>query len=90
MKIQIKVTGRVQGVGFRYTTFQIAQQLGVKGTVKNQDDGSVVIQAEGSPELLTKFIAAVKKPANPFAKVKHLEQFEDSTLPDFSDFNVIY
>ncbi|MFZ4862575.1 acylphosphatase [Sphingobacterium sp. Mn56C] len=43
----IKVTGKVQGVYFRATTKAVADQLGVKGFVVNQPDGSVYIEAEG-------------------------------------------
>lgn len=39
--------GQVQGVGFRYTTRMLAQQLGLKGTVRNDLDGSVELYAQG-------------------------------------------
>ncbi len=42
---QIKVTGRVQGVGFRYYTYKKAHMLGIKGFVRNEPDGSVYIEA---------------------------------------------
>ena len=50
MKKYINVTGRVQGVGFRYTTYQLAIEIGLTGTVKNEDDGSVTIEAVGTKE----------------------------------------
>lgn len=90
MKIRMNVTGRVQGVGFRYTTYQIAQEIGLTGTVKNEDDGSVSIQAVGSQAQLNKFIEELKNPKNPFAKVENIQQTEDDTLPDFKTFEVIY
>ncbi len=42
------VQGRVQGVGFRYYVLRSAEELGVRGTVRNRPDGSVeaVLQAE--------------------------------------------
>ncbi|WP_208120409.1 acylphosphatase [Spirabiliibacterium pneumoniae] len=44
---QFTVFGRVQGVGFRYFTWQKATQLGLLGTVRNLHDGSVLIIARG-------------------------------------------
>jgi acylphosphatase len=45
---QILFSGRVQGVGFRYTTKQIASGFEVTGTVKNLPDGRVELQAMAS------------------------------------------
>ena len=47
--IQISVFGRVQRVFFRASTKSVADQLGIKGFVKNLSDGSVQIHAEGDP-----------------------------------------
>ncbi|HEX8872441.1 MAG TPA: acylphosphatase [Candidatus Acidoferrum sp.] len=46
------VTGRVQGVGYRYFVEHAAGQLGVKGYVRNRRDGSVEILAMGTPGAL--------------------------------------
>ena len=46
------VTGRVQGVGFRYFTERCANQLGIRGYVKNRWDGSVEVYAIGDAEAL--------------------------------------
>ncbi len=54
--LNITVTGKVQGVSFRATAKAVADQLGVRGTVKNQPDGSVFIEAEGDPVLLDMFL----------------------------------
>jgi len=43
-----RVTGRVQGVGFRYTTFHKARAIDVTGFVRNLSDGSVEAEAEGT------------------------------------------
>lgn len=45
--LRIHVFGKVQGVFFRLATKAVADQLGVKGYVFNQADGSVYIEAEG-------------------------------------------
>jgi acylphosphatase len=55
--ISIKVTGRVQGVFFRASTKSKAEELGIHGIVRNEDDGSVHIEAEGDSEILKKFIS---------------------------------
>ncbi len=47
-----RVTGRVQGVGFRWWTRSLAQRVGVVGTVRNAPDGSVEVQARGSDDQL--------------------------------------
>lgn len=44
------VQGRVQGVGFRDATLRRARELGVLGWVRNADDGSVLVHAEGQPD----------------------------------------
>ncbi|MBB4636737.1 acylphosphatase [Longimicrobium terrae] len=50
-----RVTGRVQGVGFRWWTRSLATRLGVTGTVRNMPDGAVVVHARGSDEQLASF-----------------------------------
>ena len=47
VEIHALVRGRVQGVGFRYTTKDCAQRLGLVGTVRNLSDGSVEIYVKG-------------------------------------------
>lgn len=48
----IHVSGRVQGVGFRYSAMQKAGELGLTGYVRNLPGGSVLIEAEGEPGAL--------------------------------------
>ncbi len=55
--IEIKVSGKVQGVGFRNCVRNIAQKLSIKGEVMNLPDGSVKILASGEHVLLDKFLA---------------------------------
>jgi acylphosphatase len=51
--------GRVQGVGFRYTTLRIAGRFRVTGFVKNLPDGTVALLAEGAAHEVERFQAAV-------------------------------
>ena len=53
--------GNVQGVGFRYTTCQIAKEYAVGGYVKNLLDGRVEIVAEGLPDEVDRFVSAVER-----------------------------
>ncbi len=55
--IVARVTGVVQGVGFRYATVHEARRLGITGWVRNTDDGSVEVFAEGVPETVAALTA---------------------------------
>lgn len=48
--VHATVTGRVQGVSFRYYAQQRARELGVAGWVRNEPDGSVALHAEGADD----------------------------------------
>lgn len=52
----IRIEGRVQGVGFRWSARLRAVQLRVTGFVRNEDDGSVYIEAEAPEEQLAAFV----------------------------------
>ncbi len=57
----LRVTGFVQGVGFRYTTKHVAYKYDISGTVKNLDDGSVEIHAIAEEENLINSLMLSKK-----------------------------
>jgi acylphosphatase len=50
------ITGLVQGVGYRYTTVRRAQELGLRGWVRNLPDGSVEAWAQGKGAVLDEFV----------------------------------
>lgn len=54
--IEIIIKGKVQGVGFRYHTRKIANELNISGFVKNMYDGSVYIHAHGTEHEIEMFI----------------------------------
>jgi acylphosphatase len=59
IRFTVHFYGRVQGVGFRYTTRNVGSLFAVAGYVQNDEDGSVLLEAEGTPEELQRFVAAV-------------------------------
>ena len=59
-RMKVVFRGRVQGVGFRYTTYSLASQYEVSGYVKNLHTGDVELVAEGRPDELERFLAAVE------------------------------
>jgi DNA ligase D-like protein (predicted 3'-phosphoesterase) len=82
--VRAAVRGSVQGVGIRYTTVERADQLGVRGWVRNEDDGTVLVHAEGPDEAVDALVewlgegppgAAVDELDVEKAKVEGHEQF---------------
>lgn len=71
-------SGRVQGVGFRYTTLQIAKEFEVAGWVRNLPDGRVEVDAEGSPRDVKAFIAAIQERMHGYIR-KTEQKFEKPT-----------
>ena len=55
------VSGRVQGVGFRYYTISEAESLGVAGWVRNRSDGTVEIEAQAAAAVLDAFVEAIRR-----------------------------
>jgi len=56
---EVFFNGMVQGVGFRYTARQIAQQFSVTGYVQNTADGRVRTVVEGTSDEIDRFLAAI-------------------------------
>lgn len=61
MLLDIKISGAVQGVGFRYLARQKAKELGLVGFAANNPDGTVQIEIEGELEKLKRFLAWCEK-----------------------------
>ncbi|MDR7251986.1 acylphosphatase [Nocardioides sp. BE266] len=55
--VQARVSGRVQGVSFRWYTQEQARSLGVAGWVRNEPDGSVLVHAEGDASAVDALVA---------------------------------
>jgi acylphosphatase len=61
MVVHFLVKGRVQGVGFRWFVQQEAAEIGLRGRVRNTDDGHVEIIAMGTPDELAELKTALHK-----------------------------
>jgi len=85
--MRIKVEGKVQGVFFRQSTFEKANQLEIKGTVKNCDDDTVEIVASGTKEQVDKLIAWCWH-GPPRAKVTNVTA-QELSLQTFNNFSII-
>jgi len=71
-QLKVKVTGKVQHVGFRYFVRTAAKRLGITGWVKNDNDGSVQVLAEGESESLRVFIRSLQVGPS-LARVENLD-----------------
>ena len=67
------VPGRVQGVGFRVFVYEVAQGLGLSGSVENSRDGSVRVEAEGPRDLLDRLLLALRS-GPPAARVERVTE----------------
>ena len=57
---RILFSGRVQHVGFRYTAYYLARDLGLTGWVENLENGQVEMELQGTPSLLRRFLLRMK------------------------------
>lgn len=86
---ELLVSGRVQGVGFRYYTVQKANELGIVGWVKNMPDDSVMIVAQGDETGIKTFIEFLYiGPVR--SRVVHISKSEIISSANFNNFSVKY
>jgi DNA ligase D-like protein (predicted 3'-phosphoesterase) len=70
--IRAAVSGQVQGVGFRYATLSQARDLGLMGWVRNGEDGTVALHAEGPQDALDRLVAFLRE-GPPSARVGEVD-----------------
>jgi len=75
VRVRIVVSGRVQGVGFRYATIAEARRLGLAGWARNVPDGSVEVVAEGEAAAVQALVAWCRH-GPPSARVHHVAHAE--------------
>ena len=84
--LNIKIFGLVQMVLFRYSALEKAKELGVKGFVKNEDEGKVYIEVEGEEDALDKFVEWCNKGPR-LAKVEKVEKTKGE-MKNFLEFKI--
>ena len=78
------VSGRVQGVGFRYRAYHIAQHLRLTGYVKNLYDGRVEMEVQGESELVRDFFEQME--AGTFIHIEDIESENMDVIEDERSF----
>ena len=86
LRYSIVVSGKVQGVFYRASTRQKAEELNIKGFAQNLPNGNVLIEAEGEEEQLTKLVAWCSQ-GPPTAAVKEVK-VETGTVTGFLSFSI--
>jgi acylphosphatase len=86
-RVEIRATGKVQAVGFRFAAQREALNLGLTGWVKNERDGSVSVVAEGKEEDL-KRLAEWAKRGPTFAEVDQVRVEWKDYDGEFKDFRI--
>ncbi len=89
-RIHAVVTGVVQGVGFRFFTKYLAERFDLSGYVRNREDGSVEIEAEGSFEAVSAFLEELEAGPPRAAHVSGVEVRDIPATGDVEGFMITY
>jgi acylphosphatase len=84
---QYRISGRVQGVGFRYFAERAARNAGVLGYVRNCSDGSVEVYAVGSPTAL-EILKHHLEQGPPGAQIKAVEEQDAAVKAQYKTFSI--
>jgi len=82
-----RISGRVQGVGFRWFVVRAARRFGVRGDVRNLEDGSVEIRALAPQETLAELFELVRR-GPPGASVERVERLPPDPRLVFEGFQI--
>ncbi|MHC4482519.1 MAG: acylphosphatase [Planctomycetota bacterium] len=81
-------TGRVQGVGFRFTALDIANRYRLTGWVRNQPDGTVEMIAQGPPDDISDCIQDIQESFGGYIRETKIEEI--SPDPQYIDFKITF
>ena len=85
--ISLLITGKVQGVGYRYSVKLKAESMAIRGYVRNQLDGSVFVTVQGENTAVENFVKWCYKGSSA-ALVRGVEKIPGS-IEDFSEFKIL-
>jgi acylphosphatase len=88
-RVHVLIFGKVQGVSFRYHTYELAKKLGITGWVRNTSDGKVEAVFEGDGNKIEKILEFCKRGPS-LARVEKVEVKEEKFKGEFKDFEIIY
>ena len=88
VRARVFYTGRVQGVGFRYTAERLALGLGLSGLVKNLSDGRVELVCEGPQDTIETLLAQVKQDPALGRHIRGVACAWEKPTGEFTDFRV--
>ena len=80
--------GRVQGVGFRYFTYELASSLELTGQVRNLTNGNVELEIQGSDESFNRFLKGMLK-GNGFMKITDYSMKEIPEISSEKSFKIV-
>lgn len=83
---RVHFSGRVQGVGFRYHTLQVAKEFEVCGFVRNLTDGRVLLEVEGPAREIDAFVKSVVDRMHGY--VRQVERAAERRLASFRGFEI--
>ncbi|HLR01492.1 MAG TPA: acylphosphatase [Virgibacillus sp.] len=86
MNKHLIVSGHVQGVGFRFTSRNEAENLGLNGWVRNLPDGTVEMEVEGNEKTVESYIQKIKSGFHSGIRVDHIEETEQAVTDEYSGF----
>ena len=81
-------SGRVQGVGFRFTALRLAGGFDVAGTVRNLPDGRVELAAEGEPDEIDRFVEAIRSHMGD--RIRQIQSTESPATGRYRSFDIAY
>jgi acylphosphatase len=85
---RISFSGRVQGVGFRYTTKQLALGFDIVGSVRNREDGTVELKVMGDEKEVSEFITEIVEESELASLIKEHHISEIDQLADCRGFTI--
>ncbi|MBC6369330.1 acylphosphatase [Lactobacillus sp. ESL0261] len=87
---QLTISGIVQGVGFRWSVLNLAQKMGMTGSVRNNSDGTVTITLQAELSRVNQFCAELPKNISQFARISNIKKEKLTKVSKMTGFHVLY